>query len=196
MAPVHAAGGDGRMMHEKVTRIVITGSESTGKTTLARDLAAHHGVLWVPEQSRVYAERVGRVLTAEDVSHIASAQIAAEEAALDEAERRGERAVFLDTDLVSTVVYARHYYGTCPAWIEAEARARKAGLYLLAQIDLPWEADGVRDRPENRAEMHEAFRRTLEEFGARVCEVGGLGDARLRSALGCLRRLPGWPARE
>src|SRR6185503_10084226 len=62
----------------RVTRIVVTGSESTGKTTLARDLASHFGAHWVPEQSRSYAERVRRELKADDVGPIASEQITAE----------------------------------------------------------------------------------------------------------------------
>ena len=92
-----------------VTRIVVTGSESTGKTTLASELSSHFGALWVPEQARVYAERVGRPLTEEDVAPIASEQIAAEDAALIDAGRRKIGWMFLDTDLLSTVVYARHY---------------------------------------------------------------------------------------
>src|SRR5678810_1208640 len=93
-----------------VTRVVVTGSESTGKTTLAHDLAAHFDSLWVREQSRDYAERVNRSLNADDVSPIASAQIAAEDAGLVEARHRGDNWLFFDTDLISAVVYARHYY--------------------------------------------------------------------------------------
>lgn len=179
---------DGRrnvtMPHLK--RIVITGSESTGKTTLARDLAAHLDSLWVGEQSRAYASRFGRELTADDVSPIASEQIAAEDAAQVEAERRGHDTLILDTDLVSTVVYARHYYVACPAWIEAEARARLADLYLLCDIDLPWLPDGIRDRPRAREQLQAEFRATLAEFGARVCPVRGADENRLRAAIACL----------
>ena len=174
------------MTAPQLRRIVITGSESTGKTTLARDLAAHLDVLWVGEQSRAYASRVGRELTAEDVSPIASEQIAAEDAAQVEAERRGHDTLILDTDLVSTVVYARHYYVSCPAWIEAEARARVADIYLLCEIDLPWLPDGIRDRPRARERLQAEFRATLAEFGAHVCPVRGSGDARLESALACI----------
>src|SRR5688572_28782802 len=174
------------MTESRVTRIVVTGSDSTGKTTLARDLAAHFGALWVPEQARAYAERVKRELTAEDVSPIASEQIAAEDAVLAEAVRRDVRWLFLDTDLVSTVVYARHYYGTCPAWIEAEARARLGSLYLLSDIDIPWTPDPVRDRPHSRDALHAEFRNALAEFGARSCHVRGIGDTRIAAALNCI----------
>ena len=174
------------MSGERVTRIVVTGSESTGKTTLARDLAAHFGAQWVPEQSRSYAERVRRELKADDVAPIASEQITAEDAAIADALRRGNRWLFLDTDLISTVVYARHYYGSCPPWIEAEARARRGDLYLLADIDLPWQPDSVRDRPRAREQLHAEFRSTLLEFKAEVCLVRGTGEHRLASALNCI----------
>ena len=169
-----------------VTRVVVTGSESTGKTTLAHDLAAHFGSLWVAEQSRTYAERANRPLSAEDVAPIASAQIAAEDAALTDAQRRGDHWLFFDTDLLSTVVYARHYYGACPSWIEAETFARRGDLYLLAEIDIPWTPDAVRDRPAHREELDRAFREALVEFKVASCHVRGLGEHRLASALKCI----------
>jgi NadR type nicotinamide-nucleotide adenylyltransferase len=172
-----------------VTRIVVTGSESTGKTTLARQLAEHFDALWVPEQARVYAERVDQALTAEDVAPMASEQIAAEDAAMIDAGRRNVRWMFLDTDLLSTVVYARHYYGSCPAWIEAEARARLGELYLVTDIDVPWATDSVRDRPESRDLLHLEFQSVLTEFGARKCLVRGLGESRLAAAVRCIARL-------
>lgn len=174
------------MTDATVRRIVVTGSESTGKTTLARSLADHFGVLWVPEQARIYAERVNRVLGADDTSPIASAQIAAEDAALVEAQRRGDRLIVLDTDLFSTVVYARHYYRTCPQWIEAEARARRADVYLVTAIDIPWVPDGVRDRPLHREELDREFRDAIVEFQLSACAVRGLDDQRFAAALACL----------
>ena len=176
------------MSESPVTRIVLTGSESTGKTTLAHDLAAHFGSLWVAEQSRAYAERVKRPLTVDDVSPIASEQIAAEDAALSEAMRRNIRWLFLDTDLVSTVVYARHYYASCPAWIEAEARARLGSLYLLCDADIDWTPDTVRDRPHSRETLNTEFRTALAEFGARVCSVRGIGESRMAAALNCIAK--------
>ena len=187
MAPVHHRARP-VMTDSPVTRLVVTGSESTGKTTLARELATHFGSLWVTEQARIYAERVKRELTAEDVSPIASEQIAAEDAALAEAIRRNIRWLFLDTDLVSTVVYARHYYGSCPAWIEAEARARLGSLYLLCDADIDWTPDTVRDRPHSRETLNAEFRATLAEFGARVCSVRGIGESRMAAALNCIAK--------
>jgi hypothetical protein len=93
---------------------------------------------WCPV--RHYAEQVQRPLTAADVTPIARGQLAAEALALAQwRETWGPVAewppLVLDTDLVSTTVYAEHYYGACPAWIMAEARERLAPLYLLCEPD-------------------------------------------------------------
>ena len=169
-------------------RIVITGPECTGKTTLAASLATAIGAPWVPEASRAYAGRVareGRGLTARDVSPIARAQLAAEDAALAGA----PALVVLDTDLLSTVAYAEHYFGLDVAWINEAARARRGDLYLLCAPDIPWEADGVRDRPAAREEMFALFQRVLRRSGANVTGVRGLGPARLDAALRAVRPL-------
>jgi len=168
--------------------VVVTGSESTGKTTLARELAGHFGVRWVAEQSRRYAESLGRPLSSSDVDPIARWQREAEDAGRAAAARLGHPFLFLDTDLVSTVVYARHYYGECPPPIIAAARARLADIYLLCDIDVPWVGDAVRDRPLDREELHGSFQLALADFGVRPRLVRGLGPARLEAALAALDR--------
>lgn len=178
--------------HARVPRIVVTGGESTGKTTLAAALAKALGSLWVPEYSRSYAEQVGRALTSADVEPIARGQVAAEDAASERwraqvGRRRDAPPLVLDTDLVSTTVYAEHYYGACPAWIMAAARERLGDLYLLCEPDLPWESDGVRDQPEARAKLHSAFGVRLRTLGARVALVRGIGRTRLEAALAAVR---------
>ncbi|HLA91607.1 MAG TPA: ATP-binding protein [Gemmatimonadaceae bacterium] len=175
-------------------RIVVTGPECTGKTSLARALAERLGAPWLPEAARGYAEAQGReerALTARDVEPISRRAIAAEDEALESA----PGILVLDTDLLSTVAYARHYYGACPAWIEGEARARRGALYLLCAPDLPWRADGVRDRPAARAAMHEHFRAVLREFGAEVIEISGVERSRERAALAAVETLAAKPAR-
>jgi NadR type nicotinamide-nucleotide adenylyltransferase len=163
-------------------RIVVTGSECTGKTTLARRLAGHLGAPWLPEAARGYAierRRAGLALSAADVEPIARQVIAAEDDALASA----PALLVLDTDLISTVVYARHYYGASPAWLEAEARARRGTRYLLCMPDLPWLPDGIRDQPAARETIHQLFRDALAEFGATVSIVSGHGGVRDTAAM-------------
>ena len=138
-------------------RICLIGPECTGKTTFAIRAARELGAICVPEFAREYAEQHG-CLTADDVEPIARGEIASLDAA------RGA-VVVLDTDLISTVVYARHYYGSCPAWIEAEARKRRADRYLLLDTDVVWTPDAARDSGgDAREDLFDAFRAALDEF--------------------------------
>ncbi len=164
-------------------RVVVTGSECTGKTTLARAIAARLGVPCIAEASRAYAEARGGVLSAADVEPIALATLAALDGVV------GGGVIVCDTDLVSTVVYARAYYGSCPSWIEDACVAQRADVYLLCAPDIPWVADGVRDRPTPgaRAAMHDAFATALRDLEARVVPVEGNGDARTERAMAAVR---------
>lgn len=170
-------------------RIVVTGSESTGKTTLAADLARHYDTAWVPEFARVYldekAAATGQPLDAGDVEPIARGQIAAEDRGMSAP--RG--LVVLDTDLVSTTVYSRHYYGSCPEWIERAARARRGDLYLLCDIDVPWIADPQRDRGDMRAHMHRLFVDALVALGAPFVTIRGSWAERRAAAIAAVERV-------
>jgi NadR type nicotinamide-nucleotide adenylyltransferase len=159
-------------------RIVVTGPESTGKTTLSHRLAELANAEWVPEASRIYAERKGGELLASDVAPIAREHIRLADAAAERARAGGKAVLVLDTDLLSTVVYARHYYRLVPDWIERMERARRADLYLLCDIDVPWIPDGIRDRPANREEMFALFRDALVRRKAPFVLVHGSWDER------------------
>lgn len=176
-----ASAGGGRGM---IWRVVVTGSECTGKTTLAREIAARLGSPCIEEASRAYAEARGGVLSAADVEPIAREQISAQAQA-----QTNSRTIVCDTDLVSTMVYAREYYGSCPVWIEAACGENRGDLYLLCAPDIPWVADGVRDRPSTvaRAEMHEAFARALRELGVRVVLIEGSGNLRIERTMAAVR---------
>jgi nicotinamide riboside kinase len=98
--------------------------------------------------------------------------------------------VILDTDLISTVVYARHYYGRCPEWIEREAQKRKSDLYLLLDTDLPWVADSLRDSATPRESLYDEFAQTLKNYEANVVPITG---ERFAAAIKQLNSLLGRP---
>jgi NadR type nicotinamide-nucleotide adenylyltransferase len=167
----------------KPRRVVLIGPESTGKTWLAEALAGHHAVPWSPEYARAYVEGLTRPLSYADVDAIGRGQVEGEDAARKRAHARGAALVIHDTDLVSTMVYSRHYYGDCPEWIARAARERVGDLYLLHHVDVEWVADGhQREQPERREELLERFRETLQEIGARMADVRGDWDERRRRA--------------
>ena len=170
-------------------RVVVTGSECTGKTTLAGDLARQFGTVCVAEYAREYLDRkvatTGLPLDERDVEPIARGQIAAE----DRGAATAKGLLVLDTDLVSTTVYARHYYGACPAWIDQAARDRRGDLYLLCDIDVPWVADSVRDRPHHREHIHALFVEALNTLGAPYVLIRGSWAARLTTAIAAVSEL-------
>lgn len=181
MAQVAAAGVGSNSMK----RIVITGSECTGKTTLAQRLASRYHTLWVPEFSRDYAASKAGLLDATDVEPIARGQATLE----DEYAARASHFMFQDTDLLSTIVYSHHYYGNCPPWIEEAFRNRLADLYLLLHPDVPWIADGIRDRGDRRVEMHQLFQAGLRRFNAPYIDITGDWSQRDRTAVAAIDRI-------
>src|SRR5262249_48868476 len=140
--------------------------------------------IWVPEFSRDYALNKPD-LDSSDVEPIARGQIARE----DEALLRANKLLILDTDLVSTLVYSHHYYGACPQWIEFECRRRLADLYLLLYPDVPWIADGIRDRGDRRLEMHELFVRALKLLNANFITIDGEWKEREQKAAAAIENM-------
>ena len=171
-------------------KVVLTGSESTGKTELARRLGEHFDAPIAEEFVRDYAAAHGGQIEFKDHGPIARGQMASEDAAI----ARAHDLVILDTDLVSTVVYCEHYFGRSPEWIETEARARAGDLYLLLTPDIPWQADGVRDRGDRREEMHELFRKKLRDWNLDYVEIGGDRESRFASAVRAMESADRRPA--
>ena len=167
-------------------RVVVTGSECTGKTTLAEALATHYDTICVPEYARQFVIGKGAAPDYPDVDIIARGQIALE----DEMASRASKVLIQDTDLLSTLVYSRHYFGDCPAWVEDVLAERAADLYLLCDIDVTWAPDGdQRDRGDRREEMHDLFRSALIDHGLDFRVIGGCLDMRIKSAVSMIDTL-------
>jgi NadR type nicotinamide-nucleotide adenylyltransferase len=167
------------MAQDSRSRICLTGPESTGKSQLARKLARELGVPYVTEYAREYVETCGHALSAADVEPIARGCMAS----IPDA-----RPLVLDTDLISTVVYARYYYGACPSWIEEEARRRRADIYFLLDTDIEWDPDPARDNtPDAREDLFDAFRAALDEFEVSWQIVSGTFEERWQQILTSVR---------
>ena len=146
----------------KLIKVVLYGPESTGKTTLASQLAAHYNTQWAPEFMREYLEQKWagekQVVTKADLIPIAKGQMENERKAAEKA----PNLLICDTNLLELKVYSEYYFeGYCPEFIQKEASKNNSDIYLLTYIDTPWEADILRDRPNNRMEMFRIFEAEL-----------------------------------
>lgn len=166
-----------------VTRICLIGPESTGKSTVAERLARELGVPCVPEYAREYALMHANELTYDDVEPIGRGQLANELRLMPD-----DGLLILDTDLVSTAVYSRHFYGRVPQFVERTARERLADLYLLFDVDVPFVADGARATAADRDATMAEFRTALRALGADVIEISGDWQARYERARAAVRQ--------
>lgn len=169
---------------QKKIRIAITGPESSGKTTLTKQLARRFNGLYIPEYAREYVETLNRYYTYEDVEIIAKTQIKQ----YQDTKSSSYQLFFFDTWLIITKVWFSWVYGKTPAWLEDQINECPIDLFLLCRPDLPWEADSVRENGgENRAKLFELYNKELNHYGFRFVEISGTDDTRLMNAVDAIR---------
>ena len=146
----------------EILKIVFFGPESTGKTTLAKALAKSFDTVWVEEFMRPYLQekwnKYRKTCEWEDLIPIAEGQMQLENSLTEKA----NKVLFCDTNLLELYTYIKFYYNEkCPPLIEKFAEKNTYNFYFLTYIDVPWEADDLRDAPDNREEMFDRFHQEL-----------------------------------
>jgi NadR type nicotinamide-nucleotide adenylyltransferase len=137
------------MESKSIKRIVIIGPESTGKSTLTEQLAAHYQTAACAEYAREYLNTHGTAYTFDNLLTIAQGQIALEEATVAKVNASDStQLVFIDTDMYVMKVWCEYVFGKCHQFILDQIVARPYDLYLLCNIDLPWVKDELREYPD------------------------------------------------
>jgi NadR type nicotinamide-nucleotide adenylyltransferase len=167
-----------------LVKVVLFGPESTGKTTLSEQLARHFNTVWAPEFAREYLQdkwnEERKTCEPHDLLPIAAGQIALE----NKLAQKATDLLICDTDLLETKVYSEAYYiGYCDPTLEKYALENTYDLYFLTYIDVPWEADDLRDKPTAREEMFAYFKETLDKYNRPYVLLKGDKKTRLATAV-------------
>ncbi len=139
----------------------------------------HYRTSYVPEYAREYVDGLNRPYRREDIVAIAREQVRRE----DEAATLAETYLFCDTDLIVSKIWEQYKYRSCDPWILQQIEAGRYDLYLLCQVDLPWEPDPQREYPHKRAFFFQWFQRELAEYGFPYRIISGRKEERLQNAI-------------
>jgi NadR type nicotinamide-nucleotide adenylyltransferase len=163
-------------------KIVVTGPESTGKSTLCEQLSKKYNTNWVAEYAREYLLKLGRPYTYDDLLIIAKGQLEQEDRITASSK---SPLVFIDTDMYVMKVWCEYVFGKCHSFILNEIVNRKYDLYLLCNTDLPWVADELREYPdlESRERLYHMYKDLMINQATPWSEISGGFEERLHKAM-------------
>lgn len=192
-------------------KIVVIGPESTGKSTLCRQLADHYRTEWVPEYARAYLLEHGTSYSFNDLLTVAKGQVALEDqltlklqqskpAATNTGQGNTQETpavrpdlLFIDTDLYVMKVWCEFVFDRCHSWILEQIPQRPYDLYLLCNTDLPWVKDELREYPdlESRRQLYLIYKDIMINQSVPWVDISGNYDQRLHTAIKAVEKLMG-----
>lgn len=165
--------------------VVVTGAESTGKSTLVKELAHHLEAKYYPEFARDYITNLKHSYTFEDVEFIAREQARQYEEALNS----NHSFIIFDTWLIVTCVWMEVVYNKKPTWLVEYIRQAKIDLFLLCDTNIPWVDDPVRENGGKMREiLHEKYKEELLSYPFKFEIISGIGKPRIESGLSFLKK--------
>ena len=155
-----------------MTKLVITGPESCGKTTLCKALSKHFKIPFLKEYAREYLNTLNTNYTQKDLLQIAKKQLKLE-----------KNYSLLDTDLITIKIWSKYKYGNCDKWILEQIQKQKCEnrFYLLCKPDIKWEKDPLREHPKNRMTLFKMYKQELENLNHNYHVI--LGKNRIENAI-------------
>ena len=166
-------------------RIAIVGPESTGKSTLAEQLAKKYKTVFVPEAARDYISKLNRKYTLDDINEISRIQLQME----DDLAGSANKILFCDTNLLVTKIWANYVFHAGTEFIEENLRVRKYDLHLLTHTDIPWTPDPQREHPLHREELFQIYRNQLDAMNVPYAMISGIGATRFQNALAAVEKI-------
>jgi nicotinamide riboside kinase len=191
-------------------RIVILGPESTGKSFLSEQLAAHYKTSWVPEYARTYLGKNGADYHYEDLYEIAMGQVDCEESTVNQSLVKRQESlvvssltvfnpppvtrhplIFIDTDLYTIKIWSEISFNMCDNRILTQIAKRTYDAYLLCNTDLPWAPDPLREYPdlESRQKIYNYYKDAMLNQDTPWVNISGNYEERFLKAVEAVDRL-------
>jgi NadR type nicotinamide-nucleotide adenylyltransferase len=164
---------------KNIPKIAVVGPESTGKSTMSDYLAAHYHTIAVPEYARGYCEKLTGPCTWQDEINMFYGQLALEAELLPQA----NNLLICDTTFITVKIWSDQMFGEAPPVVVDELPKHPYDLYLLLNIDLPWQDDPLRNFPDLREHFMNVWYKELDNLQARYVVISGTGQDRYDSAV-------------
>jgi NadR type nicotinamide-nucleotide adenylyltransferase len=185
---------------ETALKVVVIGPESTGKSTLCTQLAEYFDTVWCPEFAREYLLKNGMQYTYDDLLVIAKGQLEKEDAYLNEVLQHAKATsgsffkrplLFIDTDMYVMKVWCEFVFGSCHQWILEQIVDRKYDLYLLCNVDLPWQKDELREYPDlaTREQLYHMYKDIMVNQSVQWADISGNYEERFAIAVSAVKAL-------
>lgn len=169
-------------MELNLIKIAIVGPESTGKSTISEQLADHYQTVWVPEYARSYCEKLTAPCTWQDEINMFRGQLELEQ----QMALSARRILICDTTFITVKIWSDHMFGSAPQEVLDKLPHHPYDLYLLMNIDLPWQEDPLRDFPDKREHFMEVWYTELKALNANYFLISGSDNDRLQNAIQCI----------
>ncbi len=155
--------------YKNMKKIIITGPESSGKSSLARSLSGFFRTRFVPEYSRIYLTRLLRPYEESDLLQIAKGQFFLER----DYAKRLNGLMICDTSMLVLKVWSDFRFGKTHPWILEQLHGTPRHHYLLCKPDIPWQPDPFRENPQDRDVLFDIYLRELEQLGLSYSIISG-----------------------
>lgn len=165
-----------------IKKIAVVGPESTGKSTLSAQLANHYNTVWVPEYARGYCEALTEPCSWQDEINMFHGQLQLEKELLPKA----NQLLICDTTFITVKIWSDYTFGKAPQEVIDELPKHTYDLYLLMDIDLPWQDDPLRDFPHLREYFMQVWHKELQDLKATYVTIAGTDEERLFNAISAI----------
>ena len=170
-------------MKTSLLKVAVVGPESTGKSTIAQQLSTYFGTVCVPEYARYYCQDLHQQYTLTDEVNMFYGQCALQEAILPLA---NNNILICDTTILTVKIWCDHLFGHTPEKVLQAISRLQYDLYLLMDIDLPWQDDPLRDFPEQREHFLKVWKKELTDLSANYRLISGTGPERTKRAIAAI----------